>query len=73
MKILLYGTGSCNLCEQAEAMLRAGGIMVEYTDISTDVVLLERYGERIPVLRRTDNGAELGWPFDEPALRKLLE
>jgi hypothetical protein len=29
---------------------------------------MEKYGVRIPVLRRADNGAELGWPFDEAAV-----
>jgi hypothetical protein len=71
MKLLLYGTRSCHLCEQAGAMLYAAGMTVEYIDIAEDEALLERYGMRIPVLRRVDSGAELDWPFDGPSLSGL--
>jgi len=72
MKLLLYGTRSCHLCEQAEAVLHAAGVTAEYTDIVADEALLEKYGMRIPVVRRVDNGAELGWPFDAPALQRFI-
>jgi glutaredoxin len=71
MKLLLYGTLSCHLCEQAEAVLHAAGVTAEYTDIAEDEALLEKYGMRIPVVRRVDNGTELGWPFDIAALGHL--
>ncbi len=71
MKLLLYGTRSCHLCEQAEEVLHAAGITAEYTDIAEDQTLLEKYGMRIPVVLRVDNGAELGWPFDAAALARL--
>jgi glutaredoxin len=61
--IILYGTSCCHLCEQAEAVLREAGIDAEHVDIAEDDGLLEKYGTRIPVLRR-DDGSELGWPFD---------
>ncbi|MEO6975513.1 MAG: glutaredoxin family protein [Gallionella sp.] len=69
MKLLLYGTLSCHLCTQAEAVLHAAGVTAEYTDIAEDEALLEKYGMRIPVVSRVDNGAELGWPFDVAALK----
>ena len=72
MKLLLYGTRSCHLCEQAEALLHAAGATAEYIDIAEDEALLERYGMRVPVVRRTDNGAELGWPFDVAALEQFI-
>jgi glutaredoxin len=72
MKLLLYGTRFCHLCEQAEAVLHAAGVTAVYTDIAEDETLLERYGMRIPVVRRVDNGAELGWPFDASALERLM-
>lgn len=72
MKLLLYGTASCHLCVQAEALLDAAHVTVEYVDIAADEGLLASYGTRIPVLRRADSGAELGWPFDEAALQALL-
>jgi len=44
----------------------------EVQDIADDPVLVERYGIRIPVLRRTDDSSELGWPFDFEQLRVFL-
>lgn len=63
----LFGTLGCHLCEVAEAVLMPlveHGLLVELVDIADDESLFEIYGLRIPVLRRVDNGAELGWPFD---------
>ncbi|AZC19808.1 glutaredoxin family protein [Pseudomonas aestus] len=63
----LFGTLGCHLCELAEAELMPlveHGLMVELVDIADSQELFEAYGLRIPVLRRADNGAELGWPFD---------
>ncbi|HXU92058.1 MAG TPA: glutaredoxin family protein [Gallionella sp.] len=69
----LYGTSCCHLCEQAEAILHEAGIAAEHIDIAEDDELLEKYGIRIPVLRRADSGAELGWPFDAAAVLRFLE
>ncbi len=41
------------------------GLLVELVDIAESEVLSERYGLRIPVLRRIDTGEELDWPFDD--------
>lgn len=64
---LLYSTGSCHLCEQAEALLASlplqQSVAVDVVDISDDDVLLTRYGSRIPVLA-SPQGSELSWPFD---------
>lgn len=68
----LFGTECCHLCEEAEAVLREAGITATVIDIAAEDDLLDRYGERIPVLRRTDNGAELGWPFDADAVSRFL-
>ena len=73
MKIKLYGTAYCHLCDEAEAILRDSGIAADYVDIADDDDLLEMYGIRIPVLRREDTGAELGWPFDAVAVLRFLE
>jgi glutaredoxin len=62
--INLYGTESCHLCDEAEAVLRQVGVAADYIDIADDDELLEKYGIRIPVLQRMDTGSELGWPFD---------
>lgn len=72
-ELTLYGTSCCHLCEQAEAILHDAGIAAEHVDIAENDELLERYGIRIPVLRRADNGAELGWPFDAAAVAAFLK
>jgi glutaredoxin len=72
MNIKLYGTTCCHLCEKAEAVLREVGIEADYVDIADDDELLEKYGIRIPVLKRVDTGAELGWPFDASAISLFL-
>lgn len=63
----LYGTLGCHLCEVAESLLMPfveHGLLVELVDIAEREDWVEHYGLRIPVLRRCDTGAELGWPFD---------
>lgn len=72
LKFVLYGTTFCHLCEQAEAVLQAVGVEAEHIDIAEDDGLLEQYGVRIPVVKREDTGAELGWPFDEVAARRFI-
>ncbi|MDP1995755.1 MAG: glutaredoxin family protein [Gallionella sp.] len=70
--IELYGTSCCHLCEQAQVILRDAGVVAKNIDIADDDNLLEKYGVRIPVLRRMDNGTELGWPFDAVAVMQFL-
>ncbi|TDG13755.1 glutaredoxin family protein [Seongchinamella unica] len=69
--LTLYGTSACHLCELAAALLMAAGVAYEEVDISESDELFERYGVKIPVLRRED-GQELNWPFDEEALVRFL-
>lgn len=61
--LTLYGTESCHLCDDAQALLEQASLQWCNVDIAEDDVLLERYGTRIPVLLRNDNGNELNWPF----------
>jgi glutaredoxin len=72
MDIKLYGTACCHLCDEAQAILHEMGIAADYIDIADDDELLEKYGIRIPVLKRVDTGAELGWPFDAEAISMFL-
>lgn len=73
LHLILYMTLGCHLCEQAETLVRdALGLSIGLVEIADDAELLERYGVRIPVLRRCDNGEELNWPFDAEAVRLLL-
>ncbi|MAY34748.1 MAG: thioredoxin family protein [Spongiibacteraceae bacterium] len=75
--LVLYGTSACHLCELAEDLLLdvqalRPGLQFEKIDIANDDQLIERYGVRIPVLKRLSDGAELGWPFDDFTLREWL-
>ena len=72
----LFGTLGCHLCEVAEALLMPlveHGLLVELIDIAESDNLFETYGLRIPVLRRVDSGAELGWPFDIEQVINFLQ
>jgi hypothetical protein len=71
----LYGTLGCHLCEVAEALLMPfveHGLLVEVLDIAEHEHLVEDYSLRIPVLRRTDTGAELDWAFDPEQIVEFL-
>ena len=76
MEIRFYTTSHCQLCDQAEALLGqlplAHPVPVQVIDIAESVELVALYGTRIPVLRRSDTGAELGWPFDAQQVLDFL-
>lgn len=71
----LFGTLGCHLCEVAEAVLLPfveHGLLVELVDIVENEAWVDQYALRIPVLRRTDNGAELDWPFEAEQVVSFL-
>ncbi|MDP3845491.1 MAG: glutaredoxin family protein [Pseudomonas sp.] len=71
----LFGTLGCHLCEVAEAVLVPfveHGLLVELVDIAESETWVDQYALRIPVLRRTDNGAELDWPFEAEQVVSFL-
>jgi len=68
--LTLYGTSFCHLCDDAVTVLQTAGVSALWVDVADDDALTERYGVRIPLLRRAD-GAELGWPFDAAAVRRF--
>lgn len=78
--LVLYTTSGCHLCEQARLLIEEqlaqsaddGGWQLVLSDIADDASLMERYGIRIPVVQRADNGDELGWPFDRQSLAVFL-
>ena len=77
MELLFYTTTQGHLCELAEALLVSTPmpepIPVDVVDIAQSEALVERYGTRIPVLRRNDTGAELDWPFTRDQLLTFLQ
>jgi hypothetical protein len=71
--LLLYSRADCHLCELAARMLERLGIAWRELDIDDDPALAERYALRVPVLRRSDSGRELDYPFDEAGLRRFID
>ncbi len=71
----LFGTLGCHLCEVAESVLLPfveHGLLVELLDIVEREEWVDQYALSIPVLRRTDNGAELNWPFEAEQVVSFL-
>ena len=75
LRLTLYSTSACHLCELAKSLLEAlppGVIRWREVEICEDETLLARYGTRIPVIRLEDHNAELGWPFDAAQLMDFI-
>lgn len=73
MHLTLFQRDDCSLCDQAVALLaRAHAPDFESVWIDDDPALEAAYGTRVPVLRETGSGRELGWPFDAAALAAFL-
>ncbi|UTF60953.1 glutaredoxin family protein [Gilvimarinus sp. DA14] len=72
-KVLLLTTVGCHLCDNARAELHAAAVDIRVTefDIACDDQMIERYGEKIPVIK-TDDGRELQWPFSSADILKLF-
>lgn len=73
-RFVLYQRDYCHLCDQAVAVLaqaRAPDFDSSWVDDSPDDEA--RYGTRVPVLRDTQDGRELNWPFDADAVRAFVE
>ena len=73
MKLILFGTSACHLCEMAHALLipilqNNSSIALELIDIAEQTQWQERYAIRIPVLYHPKTQKELGWFFDEAAV-----
>jgi len=74
MRLFLYHTLGCHLCELAEAAVQQvldaapalAKVQLEKIDIALDEQLLARYGTTIPVIKLEQVPDSLGWPF-EPA------
>lgn len=67
MKVYLYSTQGCHLCEQAKTVLWP--LLMQYSarlkeiDIAVSDEIIENYGTRIPVLGASELERELNWPF----------
>lgn len=76
MELLVFGTEGCHLCEDALSLLRSltvsGDLSIRYIDILDDDELVQQYRYTIPVVKRSDTGTELNWPFDGQQIIELL-
>ena len=73
MSLTLYQRDDCPLCDEAYELLAVTGVPdFEPVWIDGEPELEARYGARVPVLRRSEDGAELDWPFTVASLRAFL-
>ncbi len=73
MRLMLFGTSGCHLCEQAELIINEcvpNG--VDYVDIAEQEQWQEHYALRIPVLVDPETKQELGWPFDQADVQGFI-
>ena len=77
MRLRLYGTDCCHLCEQMlrelEPWRQRHGFSLEWVEISGQEELEARYGTLIPVLEDAASGREIcHYHLDERALSRWL-
>ncbi len=72
--IYLYTTSACHLCESPEQKLASvqTQLVINKIEIAEDDDLIMKYGEKIPVLQRSDNHLELHWPFSVSDIELFL-
>jgi hypothetical protein len=77
MKLFFYTGPQCSLCELADSKLantsRYQTLSIEKVNVRDSNELYHLYGARIPVLKRDDNGNEIGWPFSTADLEEFLQ
>jgi glutaredoxin len=49
-KVVIYSRSECHLCEVAEQLLVAHGLLPEIVDIDEDSALVERFNTCVPVV-----------------------
>jgi hypothetical protein len=70
MKLILFGTSACHLCEQAEeivaiVLIKFPQYKLKLIDIAENIQWQDAYAIKIPVLYHANTQSELCWPFDE--------
>jgi hypothetical protein len=77
VKLILYSTSHCHLCELAESILKDISVLNDIVwttiEITEDSMLLLRYEIKIPVIKRVDNEIEIAWPFTAQEIQSLVE
>jgi len=74
LKLVLYSTDHCTLCERALDLLlsmpESRGLALQVVDVAEAPALLDRYGPRLPVLEV--GGRELDWPFGRDDVARAI-
>ena len=79
MKLQLFTTLGCHLCEQAEQIVAElqqtshPELRLSSVEIADEPDLFERYGIRIPVVKLESHEDDLGWPFTKAMLIAYLD
>ena len=77
MRLLLFGTSGCHLCEQAKEIIQdclteRFDKWIEIIDIAEFEQWQTQYAIRIPVLYHPETRNELGWPFDRTQVKEFI-
>ena len=77
IRLLLLGTSSCHLCEQAELIIKSclannKELTIETIDIVEQEQWQEQYAIRIPVLYHPETKKDLGWPFNQAQVKEFI-
>ena len=75
IKLILFGTSGCHLCEEAEliiSQLDNKKVNTEIIDIAEHTQWQEKYAIRIPVLYHAKTQKELGWIFNHEQVQDLV-
>lgn len=79
IKLRLYGTAHCHLCDHASELLNALqpfskiAFSVETVDITDNLDWIVEFEQRIPVLEYPETAKQLDWPFQQIDVLRLLE
>ena len=77
IRLLLFGTFGCHLCEQAELIIinclaNNKELTIETIDIAEQEQWQEQYAIRIPVLCHPETKKDLGWPFNQTHVKEFI-
>jgi glutaredoxin len=70
-RVVLYTRRGCHLCDDAQALLEAHGLLPECVDIDKDAALRERFDTCVPVVE-IDGRIRFRGRVDPLLLRRLI-
>ena len=77
IRLLLFGTSGCHLCEQAEQIINDClpnnlKLKIETIDIAEHEQWQDQFAIRIPVLYHPETKKHLDWPFDQWQVNQFI-